>query len=161
MIDTGPVLDGPGPACADRLLHATNRLLQTLYPSGTWLSKFTSNCDNIYATMSTPITPGVTLWLALTTVHHEPQSTIQCKQIACRQTDLGPLNWGTGQGGFSPAPAGESGTGLAYAGLERTMDGERLTLFEWLTYQRSLPIPTRPNAPQALADALLTAAPAL
>jgi hypothetical protein len=55
-------------------------------------------------------------------------------------------------------PAGQKGSGLIYAALERKLDGLRIQIFEWLTYPSARQAPPVPHSPQVLGDVLLAVA---
>jgi hypothetical protein len=151
-----PSLDAqPGAACRERVSQATDELARGL--PAAWIPGYTSDCVRVYVRLTVAY-PHEILWLVLMTIPDGPRSAAPCTEARCRQTDVGPLTWGTGTGGLYAAPPGQIGTGLAWANVERIADGMRLSLFEWLTYVPSADPPQRPHTPAALGDALLAAA---
>jgi hypothetical protein len=151
------VVDQPGALCRDRVTAAVGRLAEALPVGAPWIPGYTTDCAGLYVRM-TANAPHAIHWMVLMTVKDTFPQPDPCTERSCRQTMLGPLNWGTGSGGFYGDPPGQIGVGLTYAGIDRVTDGTRIQVFEWLTYPSSRAAPASPHSPEILGDALLLAA---
>jgi hypothetical protein len=138
------------------VVAAATGMMAALPITGGWTPRYTSDCENIYLLLSATTSEG-TVWVELRS-YLFPEAQTTCTESRCRETDIGPLTWGTESGiALYGDPPGQKASNALFGGLIRKADKRAFQLAEWTTYPKSGGVLVRPHTGEQLADAALAA----